>query len=159
MEPIIFMFCITLHNLEEALWLPDWMAKTMPNRKPTRKEHFIFAVIGITILGYLAAGLHALYPQHQYLEFTFIGFVGAMLVNAIVPHLLFSIRYRSYCPGVFTGCCLIIPMHLIILSNAANSHLKVSEIVVSTAVVGAILLGAILVLKWVARRVLAAMQD
>ena len=154
LEPIIFIFCLTLHNIEEALWLPDWINKAMPKRKQTNKEHFIFAVIGITILGYLAAGLHLLYPQHQYFGFAFIGFVGAMLINAIFPHLLLTIRFRKYSPGVFTGCCLVALLHLIILNNAANSYFKVSEIVISTAIVGAILLGAIPVLKWMAQRVL-----
>lgn len=158
LEPIIFMFCLTLHNIEEALWLSDWMAKTMPSRKQTAKEHFIFAVIGITILGYLAAGLHTLYPNSQYFEFIFIGFVGSMLINAVVPHLILSIKYRKYCPGAFTGCFLIIPIHLIILSNAVNSHLKTSEIIIATLAVGVVLLGAIPALKGLARRVLDVKQ-
>ncbi len=133
MEAVIFMFCLTLHNIEEALWLTDWQRKTMPNsRRMPNKNHFTFAVLGITILGYLTAGLHLLNPNSQYLEFAFIGFVGAMLINAVIPHLVCSIKYKSYCPGVFTGCLLIIPFHFIILYNAAKTHLKASEIIAST---------------------------
>ena len=154
MEPIIFMLCLTLHNIEEALWFPEWTVRNLPNRKPTQKAHFIFALIGITTLGYLAAGLHALYPSSQYFAFIFIGFVGAMTINAVFPHLLLSIRYRSYCPGVFTGCCLIIPLHLIILSNMADNHMKFHEIIISTVIVGGVLLGAIPTFIGLARKVI-----
>jgi hypothetical protein len=41
MEAVIFMFCLTLHNIEEALWLTDWQRKNMPSNKRTmEKEHF-----------------------------------------------------------------------------------------------------------------------
>jgi hypothetical protein len=143
MESVIFMFCLTLHNIEEALWLTEWRIKTIPDsRRSPEKEHFIFAVLGITVSGYLVAGLFALYPNNQYFEYAFIGFVGAMLVNAIVPHILLTIKYKKYCPGVFTGCLLIIPFHIIILCNAANDH-SVSKIIIATVVVGIVLLAAI----------------
>ena len=155
MEAIVFMLCLTLHNIEEALWLTDWQSKTMPNNHRTpNKNHFAFAVLGITILGYLSAGLYLLIPNNQYLEFAFIGFVGAMLINAVIPHLVCTIKYKRYCPGVFTGCLLIAPLHLTILCNAVNSHLKVSETVLSTLVVGAALLVLIPCFKWLAYRVL-----
>lgn len=153
METVIFMLCLTLHNVEEALWLTEWRIKTMPNsRRSPKKEHFIFAVLGITVLGYLVAGLFSLYPDNLYFEHAFIGFVGAMLVNAIAPHLLLTIKYKKYCPGVFTGCLLLIPFHIIILSNALNEHLKISEIIVATLIVGMALLVAIPFFESVAKK-------
>ncbi len=153
MEAIIFMFCITLHNIEEALWLTDWRKKHMPdNQKVPAKEHFIFAAMGITILGYMAAGLSLLYPDNLWLEYAFIGFVGAMLINAVVPHLLLSFIYKSFCPGVFTGCFLIMPFHIIFITNALNTRLKAIELIIATGVVGLILLLAIPLLQRFARK-------
>ncbi len=144
MEPVIFMLCLTLHTIEEALWLTEWRAKTMPNTNWfLKKEHFLFAVLGITILGYLAAGLYALFPNNLYFAYTFVGFVGAMLINAIAPHLVLTIQYKKYCPGVFTGCFLILPFHTILLYNAISRHLGVIEVILSTLIVGAVLLAAI----------------
>ncbi len=89
MEPVIFMFCITLHNIEEAIWLTGWRNKYKPlGRKAPPKKQFVFALTGITILGYLTAGLRLLYPGNMWLCYAFIGFVGAMLINAAIPHLL-----------------------------------------------------------------------
>ncbi len=133
----------------------DWRNTTMPNsHRKLDKNHFIFAVLGITILGYLSAGLYMLIPNNKYLEFAFIGFVGAMLINAVLPHLVCTIKHKRYCPGVFTGCVLIIPLHTTILCNAINNHLNVSEMVLSTLVVGVILLGLIPCFKWLAYRAL-----
>ncbi len=152
MEPVIFMFCLTLHNIEEALWLTEWRLKTMPNsRRSPQKLHFIFAVLGITILGYLASGLHIMYPTNSMIEFCYIGFVGAMLVNAIVPHLLLTIRYKKYCPGVLTGCFLLVPFNSIILYNAVTSYLNVSEVLIATIAVGVLLLVSIPVFERIAK--------
>ena len=149
------MFCLTLHNIEEALWLTKWRQKTMPNsRRSGNNAHFIFAVIGITLLGYLAAGFYMLYPDYFLLELCFTGFVGAMLINAIVPHLLLTIKYRSYCPGVFTGCLLLIPFNSIILYRAVVTHLRITEVVFSTIIVGVILLAAIPVFEKAAKHFL-----
>ena len=153
MESIIFMFCLTLHNVEEALWFTDWRIKNMPSRRTPKKQHFIFAVLGITVLGYLAAGLFALFPISQYFEYAFIGFTGAMLVNAIMPHFLLTIAKRKYCPGVFTGCFLIIPFHIMIIYKAISDHLKISEVVFSTVVVGLAILGFIPVFERIAKRI------
>lgn len=155
MEPIIFMFCLTLHNAEEALWLTQWRTNTLPdNRRSPSKQHFIFAVIGITMLGYLSSGLYLLYPDNRLLELCFVGFAGAMLVNAVIPHILLTIRYRTYCPGVLTACFLMIPFNGIILYNAAATHLRISEIVISTVTVGVIVLGSIPLFGYLAKKCL-----
>ena len=148
------MFCITLHNIEEALWLTEWQIKNMPNiRKNPKKENFIFAVLGITILGYLTAGLFMLYPDKIYFQYAFIGFIGAMLINAIIPHLLLTIIYRKYCPGVFTGCFLLMPFHIIFLINATNNGLGIIEIIIATLIVGLILLISIPLFQILANKI------
>jgi len=155
MEAIIFMFCITLHNIEEALWLTAWMEKHMPTKRGLRNNnHFIFAVLGITILGYLTAGLFMMFPDNLYIGYAFIGFVGAMIVNTIMPHLIFTVIYKKFCPGVFTGCFLIIPFHTIILLKALSETLTLIEVLVSVIVIGLILLGSIPIFVSIAKRYL-----
>ena len=153
MEAVLFMFCLTLHNIEEALWFTDWRIKTMPNRRVPLKKHFIFAVLGITILGYLTAGLYLLYPDNKYLEYVFIGFVGAMLINAVMPHLIFTIVFKKYCPGLFTGCFLIMPFHIFILHNFLIGTRMISEVIISIAIVGLLLLGSIPVFERIAKKI------
>ena len=155
MEAVIFMFCITLHNIEEALWLADWLRKNMPSKRKTpSKEQFVFAILGITVLGYLTAGLFILFPDNLYIEYAFIGFVGAMIINAVIPHLLLTIIYRKYCPGVLTGCVLLIPFHIIILSNAVNKGVGVITMLISTLIIGCILIASVPVFVGMAKRAL-----
>ncbi len=153
MEPVIFMFCLTLHNTEEALWFTEWRRKTFPNRRIANERSFLFALIGITVMGYSAAGLRLLYPGNIYFGYVFTGFVGAMLINAVMPHLLLTVFYRTYCPGVFTGCFLIIPFHFIILYEAITEGLALDEVIISTLIIGVVLLLAIPLFKWIAQRI------
>jgi len=160
MEAVIFLLCLTLHNIEEALWFTDWRTKNMPNkRKAYKKEYFIFAVLGVTILAYLFVGLFVFFPNNVYLEYIFIGFVGAMLVNAIIPHLLLTITYRKYCPGLFTGCCLLIPFNIVILLKAASKNIGILEMIISTFIIGAILLGSIPIFEIVAKRIFGKIDE
>lgn len=159
MEAIVFMFCITLHNIEEALWLVDWQAKHNKfNRRICPKEQFVFAALGVTLLAYLVAGLHMLYPDNMWFGYAFVGFVGAMLINAVMPHLLLTIITRSYCPGVFTGCFLIVPLYSIILTNAVDNNMKIVYVILATVIVGVVLLVAIALFKLLARWVLAFLK-
>ncbi len=155
MEPLIFMLCLTLHNMEEALWFTQWRIQTMPNsRRTPQQSHFIFAVLGITTLGYVVSGLHMMYPYNTVIEFCYIGFVGAMLVNAVVPHLLLTLRYKKYCPGVLTGTFLLLPFNTLMLYNAITSHLKVSEVLTATMIVGMMLLLSIPLFEAAAKKLL-----
>ena len=140
------MFCFTLHNIEEALWGVEWKAKTMPKSriKPNQKV-FNFALLGVTILGYLAAGLYLLYPDNKYFEYAFIGGVGFLLFNAVMPHIIMTIIFKKLCPGVLTGCFLIIPFHIIILNNAVKNGLEIVEIIAATIIIAVILLTIFLI--------------
>lgn len=51
----IFCFAITLHNIEEAIWLPEWSQQSSKFQKPVTSNEFHFAVIVITMLAYLSA--------------------------------------------------------------------------------------------------------
>ena len=98
--------------------------------------------------------MYVLYPDNTVFEYAFIGFVGSMLINAIMPHLFFTIIYRRYCPGIFTGCFLIVPFHIVILVNAANNNLVMTEMIVSTIIVSLILLSSIFIFEKLAKVIL-----
>jgi cell division protein FtsW (lipid II flippase) len=76
-----------------------------------------------------------------------------MIVNAIMPHIVLTIRFKKFCPGVFTGCFLIIPLHTFILYKALNGAITIMELILSVIVVGLILLGAIPVFKNIAMKI------
>jgi hypothetical protein len=51
----LFLLAVTLHNLEEAVWLPDWSQQAGRWHRPVEKIPFRFAVLVLTLLAYLFA--------------------------------------------------------------------------------------------------------
>lgn len=145
---LLFLFSITLHNIEEALWIPRWSRYTQKFGKQVSGDEFHFAVLVITILAYLATGLFIFFPKNLILKYFFFGFIGAMIFNVIFPHLILTIILKKYSPGLITGVLLIMPFNsLIIVSSLNNSIINLNEIIISTIVVGILLLILIPILE------------
>ena len=138
---LFFIFSITLHNLEEALWLPQWSKLSTKFQKRVEKNEFHFAVIVITTLAYLSTGLFLNFPHMSILKYIYFGFVGAMIINVIFPHLISTVLMKVYSPGILTGIFLIIPMNFLIINNAVNDNIiNLYEVFISSLVVGLVLL-------------------
>lgn len=138
---IFFCLAITLHNLEEALWLPQWSQMGLPFQKPVTPSEFHFALFIITTLAYLIAFLYLSFPKSNLMKKAFIGFLGSMIFNAIFPHLLATIFMKTYAPGLVTALLLNIPINTLILYRLHKlSYITIKEIIISTVVVGIVLL-------------------
>ncbi|CCQ95069.1 putative integral inner membrane protein [[Clostridium] ultunense Esp] len=144
---ILFLFAITLHNLEEALWLPAWSNHASKFHKPVGKSEFYFAVIFITSLAYLSTFFYLFFPKSMLAKYILIGFLGSMIMNTIFPHLLATIVLKSYAPGLLTGILLNIPINsLIIYQFFQSKEITFTELFVSILVVGGVLFSLIPVL-------------
>ncbi|QCR33455.1 HXXEE domain-containing protein [Lysinibacillus sp. SGAir0095] len=141
---VFFCFAITLHNIEEAVWLPEWSQHSSKFQKPVTSSEFHFAVIFITILAYLAAFSYLFMPESELAKWFFIGFLGSMIINAIFPHLMATILMKKYAPGLLTGLLLNIPINSLVIYQMFSKNLIVwKELVISTFVVGISLLALI----------------
>lgn len=141
---ILFLFAITLHNLEEAVWLPAWSSHASKFHKPVGKDEFYFAVIVITSLAYLSTFYYLFSPNSSLAKYILIGFMGSTIINAIFPHLLASIVLKRYAPGLLTGMLLNIPINsLIIYQFFKNNALTFRELFLSTLIVAGALLSLI----------------
>ncbi|ERI10365.1 HXXEE domain-containing protein [Aneurinibacillus aneurinilyticus] len=150
---ILFCFAITLHNIEEAIWLPKWSQQPSKFQKSVTAGEFHFAVIVITALAYLSAFYYLFVPESNLAKWIFIGFLGSMILNAIFPHAIATIVLKRYAPGLVTGIMLNIPINsLIILRLFENHQLAWKELIFSTMAVGIILLALIPLLFKIGRR-------
>ncbi len=141
---IFFCFAITLHNIEEAIWLPKWSQQSSRFQKPVTSTEFHFAVIFITILAYLSAFSFLYMPESDFTKWIFIGFLGSMIFNAIFPHLVATILMKKYAPGLLTGLLLNLPINSLVIYQMFSKNLIIwKELVISTFVVGIILLALI----------------
>lgn len=114
----------------------------------------IFALICITLLAYLFSFLYMLYANNGIIRYVYFGFVGAMILNAIFPHLIATIVLRQYAPGVITGILLNVPCYSLLISFAVKSNvISLTEVLVSTVIVGGIMLAILPILLRIGRKV------
>ena len=138
---LFFPIAITLHNLEEAIWLPAWTKHAKQFHKPVEANVFYFAVIFVTILAYLSTFLAVAFPSSWFWKYVFHGFLGAMILNIIFPHLASTIILRKYSPGLVTGLFLLIPINSIILYQSVTlGQIKLADLIFSILVVSIALL-------------------
>jgi hypothetical protein len=111
-EQLFFLFpvAITLHNLEEAVLLPDWSQNAGPWHPPVRKIPFRFAVLVLTLLAYVFAYLGFMGGKQSIGVYLLSGYGLVMLVNVFFPHLLAAVWLGRYVPGLATGLLFNLPV-------------------------------------------------
>lgn len=116
MFELLFLMAFSLHNLEEGLWLPEWSKFAGKYHKKVEKNEFHFAVIIVTLFGYLLTFLNLVFGfDYPVIRDIYLGFVLMMVMNAVFPHLLAAIALKRYAPGLITGLLLNVPIGLYII--------------------------------------------
>ncbi|RAS73614.1 HXXEE domain-containing protein [Priestia endophytica] len=140
---VLFLFAITIHNLEEAVWLTRQSQKLrkIKMNKQINQDQFLFALFVITSLAYLITTFYNFFPKNFFLTYIYFGFLGSMIVNIIFPHLLTTIIEKCYSPGLLTGISVIIPINFLIIKDGLNIELiNLKVLLISTIGVGVVLL-------------------
>lgn len=145
MVELLFLLGFSLHNLEEAIWLPDWSKQAKRFHKPVSKNEFYFAVICVTAIGYLITFQYFIL-RYTRLEdvskYIYLGFILMMVVNVVFPHLVATIGLRQYAPGTITGLFLNLPIGIYIL----HREIHTSDEILFTVFTGILVILAILLL-------------
>jgi len=139
---ILFGIGVTLHNLEEAVYWPDWARSnlTLPF-EPSRKIYWILAVLVSVAIWVPIAGVCVL-PHDPRFQSLLSGFALAMAVNAVFPHLALSLIKHSYSPGTATGMLLNLPLGAWLLRQHLSAVATSATQVWRDAVLYALLLAA-----------------
>ncbi len=116
MMELLFLLGFSLHNLEEALWLPEWSKHAQKYHKKVSANEFRFAVIIITALGYLVTFQYFLFSATcSTAKYIYLGFVLMMVLNVFFPHLAATLALKRYAPGTLTGLLLNAPIGIYLL--------------------------------------------
>jgi hypothetical protein len=108
---LLFVLAVTLHNIEEMIWLPGFPYPpplTVPSPFVFRFAAVVITLVFWSVLAATALGFR--------LESVLAGFAAAMIVNAVVPHLALGIYVRRYHPGLATAWLLVVPAAASVLS-------------------------------------------
>ncbi|RQV97355.1 HXXEE domain-containing protein [bacterium] len=111
----LFAVALTIHNLEEAVFMPRWQPPDPRLSYKAGPKAFRFAIVVITALAFIAVYLAQVRGRESFGAYFVTGFALAMLVNVLFPHTLISLRFRCYCPGVVSAVLLILPVTALLL--------------------------------------------
>ena len=138
---IIFLLGFTLHNLEEAIWLPQWSKYARKFHEPVETNQFIFAVIVVTIIGYILTALDLLIGDSgNFVNYIYLGFVGMMGINSVFPHLVSTIVLKKYAPGLITALFLNLPFSLILIIGHIKNGINIFYLLAAIIIVSGLVL-------------------
>ena len=113
----LFPIAVTLHNTEEAIWMPRWRAShaaQLPVHPPGAAE-IIAALVVFTAAAFAVTYLSARRGPESIWSYLTFGYIVAMLANVFVPHVPAAIVFRGYVPGVVTAVLINLPVMSILL--------------------------------------------
>ncbi len=138
---IIFLLGFTLHNFEEAIWLPKWSKYASKFQRPVESNQFIFVLIVVTILVYVITIFDFLAGDTNYLvRYIYLGFISMMGLNSIFPHLIATIVIKKYSPGLMTGLLLNLLLSVIIIFHYLKSGINVYYLIIAVILVSGMIL-------------------
>lgn len=136
MIELLFLLGFSLHNIEEALWIPEWSQHAKKFHREVSRNEFWFAVIIVTALGYLITFQYYLFSSTSYIsKYIFLGFVSMMVLNGFFPHLIASILLRKYAPGTITALLLNVPVGIYIIITTVRTVEDFFSLLLSTVIV------------------------
>lgn len=126
---ILFGVGVTLHNLEEAVYLPAWLRSNVTLFfEPNRKIYWVMTSLVSVVIWVPIVGI-CLSPDGSRFQGVLSGFALVMAINAVLPHFAWSLLKHSYSPGTATGILFNLPLGAQLIreqmSTATASHVYV----------------------------------
>ena len=141
MIELLFLLGFTLHNIEEALWLPKWSKHARKYHKEVSKNEFAFAVIIVTAIGYLLTFQYFIFASSSsFSRYVYLGFILMMVANVFFPHLIATLVLKKYAPGTITGMLLNAPIGIYILIRGINGTNELICVIISGVILAIIIL-------------------
>ncbi len=143
----LFPIGVTLHNAEEAIWLPGWSKCAVLWHNPVTPGSFRFAAAVLTLLAFALTWLCTVSGKQTVWAYLVVGYMIAVLVNAVFPHIAFTVALRSYMPGTATAMALNLPVLSLLVAIAFREGYVSGEKAIAYSVgVAALLLASIRIL-------------
>ena len=115
---------VTLHNLEEGIWLPAFVVAHRTELPWTVEPvEFRFALVVLTVAAWIVTyGSWRKGPKTLWAHLTFGSMVTA-LVNVFVPHVPAAMIFRGYAPGMVTAVVVNLPVLTLLFILAIRQRL------------------------------------
>ncbi|MDQ6788619.1 MAG: HXXEE domain-containing protein [Acidobacteriota bacterium] len=123
--PFVFSF----HNFEEVLGMEAWSKKLpLPIHPVVTTKQFAVGAVLITVIGFLITFSKSFFKSKKSYNFLMTAFAGMIFLNVFLPHLLATIVFGGYAPGVVTALLINLPLTLYIsLVNIKSGNLTLKQ--------------------------------
>jgi hypothetical protein len=99
---ILFGIGVTLHNLEEAMFLVDWSRSHLKLWfEPNPKIYWILTSLVSVVIWIPVVGV-CVSKESSPFQSVLSGFALAMAINAVLPHFMISLVKHSYSPALLS---------------------------------------------------------
>jgi hypothetical protein len=143
----LFPLVVTLHNAEEAIWLPGWSKRDVLWHDKVTPGSFRFAIVVLTLMAFSLTGLCGESGKQTVWAYLVVGYMVAMWANIFLPHIALTIALHSYMPGVATAVVLNLPvLSLLIVAAFREGYVSGEKAVVYSAGMAGLLLASIPIL-------------
>lgn len=121
---VLLPFIFAVHNAEEVLGLERW-SQAVPSyvHSPVTTGQFGIAVALFTALGFLTVFFRRLYLSETAYFRVLAAFAGMLLLNVFFPHLIATLYFKAYAPGVISAVTLNLPVTAFILWRGVSLKL------------------------------------
>lgn len=122
---------LALHNAEEALMAPAWLATELPSIEqqlgatlpihPTAAQLYVALALA-TVIPALWVSIFRRSERRSWGMYSLMTLYAAVLVNAFVPHIASALLLRAYTPGVATAVLINVPYVLHVFRRAHREN-------------------------------------
>jgi len=128
----ILLLLVVLHNIEEALTMPDWISQHSQKIVQQLNIHiqlnfsplqFYFSLVFATIIPILVVVFCSNFVKKSKKIHIIILTQSILFLNSIIPHLLAVIMLFGYFPGAITSIVLTIPFSIYFFYKAIEEEL------------------------------------
>jgi hypothetical protein len=119
----LFPIAVTLHNSEEAFYMPKWVSVhsgQLPFHPGTVKIRF--ALLLLALAAFAVTYLSAQRGKRSVWAYLLFGYTAAMLANVFIPHIPATWVFGEYTPGVVTAALINLPVMSILLFKAVREQ-------------------------------------
>jgi hypothetical protein len=99
---------ITIHMVEEMIWLPKWSQTAGSWHKPVSSRQFAFASIILIMVAFALTAAAARSGKGGTAVYLTLGLALTMLLNIYFPHVGSAIALKR--PGIVTGLLINLPL-------------------------------------------------
>lgn len=109
---------ITIHMVEEMIWLPKWSQTAGSWHKPVSSRQFAFASIILIAAAFALTTWAARSEKGGTAVYLTLGLALTMLLNIYFPHVGSAIALKRYAPGIVTGLLINLPLMPLLIWTA-----------------------------------------